>query len=371
LTNAELRQQLTESLALLGIPGIGSGRYRRLVEAFGSPTAVNRASLVQLQQVSGISRKIASTILEQYDVEAAGRQAARIIQMGWDVLFHGHDGYPARLAQISDAPAILFRDGKGHEDLDHMIAVVGTRHATEKGRLFTRQLAAGLARAGVTVVSGMAEGIDTEAHVGALEAGGPTVAVWGSSLDIVYPSSNRDLARRIMADGYVYSEYPPGTKPDKSTFPTRNRIISGLAEGTVVVEAGRKSGALITASQALGQGREVFAVPGAPDNAMSEGANTLLKQGAHVITSAEDILAHLPNLRGEVRARRFRRLPNLTPAEKRLTDLMAAGPVQVDQLARDTQTPTPQVMGLLLALEMKGAVRELSGKRFALMEDPQ
>ena len=371
MINSELKERLVDAIGLLRIPGIGRTRYGKLVDAFGSPSAVLSAPVSQLVAVKGISRTQASNVKERSDGSQARVLASRIIQLGWAVLFAGDPEYPRSLEAIADAPPLLFRLGDAMPSDERMIGVVGTRHPTENGRLFARQLGIMLAQAGITVVSGMAEGIDSAAHLGALEGNGKTVAVWGCSLDIVYPSSNRSLAERIKAHGAVYSEYLPGTHPDRAFFPERNRIISGLSEGVVVIEAGRKSGALITASHALEQGRELFAVPGPPGARMSEGTNELIRKGARLTTSTDDIFAELPTLKGEILARKFSRLPDMTEGETKITNLFASGPMQLDQLSRATSLPVTELMGLLLALELKGVVRELSGKRFALSDDYQ
>ncbi len=368
MTNNDLQLRLTSAMALLAVPGVGRERYRHLVRTYGSPGEVARADLSSLEKVPGISRRIASAIIENYDESTAREEASQVVQLGWQVMFQGDDDYPQRLSQIDDAPPVLFGLGDAPATLERTIAIVGTRRPTGRGRLFARDLAAALARAGITVVSGMAEGIDTAAHQGALEGGGRTVAIWGTSLDIVYPTSNRTLADRIKRSGGIYSEYPPKTRPARITFPERNRIISGLSEGIIVVEAGKRSGALITARQALEQGREVFAVPGPPGALVSEGTNALIKAGAHLLTEAEDVFLHLPRLIGEIRPRRFQGLEDLTEPEKSLAELLSEGPAQIDHLARTLNQPIPEVMELLLALELRGVVRELSGKRFTLVE---
>ncbi len=368
MTGSELKDRLVDTIALLSIPGVGRGRFHRLVTAFGSPARVLSASLNDLEVINGISRTIAGQIKEGYDGQKARQTAARIIQLGWAVLFPDHSEYPQSLLTISDYPPLLFRLGEPFRSEDKSIAIVGTRNCTEKGRLFTLDLARSLAREGIIVVSGMAEGIDSAAHAGALEERGRTTAVWGNSLDIVYPPANKGLAAKIMASGAVYSEYLPGTNPDRSTFPDRNRLISGLADGVVVIEAGRKSGALITAHHALEQGRELFAVPGPPQARMSEGTNGLIKKGARLTTGLDDIFEELPRLKGEVMAKKFRQMPDMTETERNIVSLFSDGSLQIDQIARDVQIPVPELMGFLLALEMKGVIRELSGKRFALCE---
>lgn len=371
MTNKELREELTHAVALLRIPGVGRGRYHRLVKAFGSAEKALAANVSQLETVIGISHAIATEIKTRCDLETAGQIAARVIQLGWTVHLPEKPDYPERLLNIptADIPPVLFCEGLAGDADEKMIAIVGTRHPTEQGRMFAYSLAASLAKAGITVVSGMAEGIDSAAHKGALEAGGRTAAVWGSSLDIVYPPSNKTLALKIREQGLVYSEYLPQTDPNKAHFPERNRIISGLSDGVVVVEAGQRSGALITANYAIEQSRELFAVPGQPGSKTSEGSNFLIKQGARLITSVEDIFDELPRLKGEVLSKQFSRLPDLTEPERKIVALFASGPRQVDQISREMVLPVPEVMEYLLALELKGVVKELSGKRFVLAEE--
>jgi DNA processing protein len=368
LIDSEIKERLADTIALLNIPGIGRGRSNRLINELGSPSAVLAAPVSQLEAVPGLSHATASAIKEHYDGDRARQIAARIVQLGWAVLFPNDSGYPAMLSEIAVPPPLLFRLGSAATPDDRLIAVVGTRHATEAGRLFTHKLADDLARAGITVVSGMAEGIDSAAHRGALDARGNTVAVWGTPLDRVYPASNRKLAERIKQNGAIYSEYLPGVEANPINFPERNRIISGLSEGVVVVEAGRKSGALITAQYALEQGRELFAVPGPPHAEKSIGTNDLVKMGAKLLTGIDDIFDELPRLKGGVSAKKFKQSPDLTDMERRLVDLLSEGPLQIDQLCRDVSLPVAETLEFLLALELKGIVRELSGKRFVLTE---
>jgi len=368
LTNSELKERLVDTIALLNVPGIGSGRFGKLVASFGSPGAVLTARVSQLEKVSGISRSLASAIKEHGDGEKARQTAARIIQLGWTVLFSDQPEYSSKLAKVIDAPPVLFRVGEVQKSDGAMIGIVGTRHASEGGRRFAHKLAGDLAREGITVVSGMAEGIDSAAHKGALDAGGKTVAVWGTPLDQVYPKTNRELAEQIRLQGAIYSEYFPDTEPNPAHFPERNRIISGLSEGVVVIEAGKKSGALITARCALDQGRELFAVPGSPGEGRSFGTNELIKAGARLLTGVEDIFEELPRMKGEVSARKFRQLPELTETEVRMVDLLSSGPLQIDNLSRQAALPVTEAMEFLLALELKGVVQELPGKRFVLTE---
>jgi DNA processing protein len=368
LIDSETKERLADTIALLSIPGIGRGRFGRLVKRFGSASAALTANLTDVEAVPGLSATTAQAIREHCDLEAARQTAARIAQLGWEVLFPDGPEYPLKLAQIDDAPPLLFRLGGPPAPHEQMIGIVGTRHSTEHGRRFTHRLAGDLAAAGLTVVSGMAEGIDAAAHKGALDRGGVTVAIWGTPLDVVYPPSNRELAKRIAEQGAIYSEYLPGVETSPSNFPERNRIISGLSEAVVVVEAGRKSGALITAQCALDQGRDLFAVPGRPGAEKSDGTNELIKSGARLLTDAEDIFAEMPRLRGEISARQINRTVELTDTERKLVEALASGPLQLDLLGRQCGLAVNAVMEYLLAMELKGIVQELPGKRFALTD---
>lgn len=371
MTNNVHKKRLTATICLLAIPGIGRGRYQKLMRLFKSPENVLVAEPEQLRRVAGISETLANDIVRQQNWPDAEKTAEQVLELGWDVYLHGTEIYPQRLSQIpeADIPPLLFGTGKTIDFSQPMVAIVGSRHATEQGRQFAYNLAYQLTRNSITVVSGMAEGIDSHAHKGALDGGGKTVAVWGSSLDIVYPPSNKELSKQITKNGTLLSEYPPGTKPDRTHFPERNRIISGLSEGVVVVEAGIKSGALITAAEALQQGRELFAVPGAPGNKMSLGTNELIKKGAKLITSIDDIFEELPRLKGKIISKQFQNQPDLTEMERKLIDLFQNGPQQVDNIARITDLPVSELMEFLLALELKGILREISGKRFALVDE--
>lgn len=333
---------------------------------FGSPAAALSARPTELETVPGISSALALAIKKDADLQSAQDMASRISKLGWAVLTPESPEFPALLRELPDGPVLLFRLGEAPPADARLVAIVGTRHPSEKGKRFCKSLAMALAQTGVTVVSGMAEGIDSAAHAGALDGGGKTVAIWGTSLDVIYPSGNRALAQRILTNGAVYSEYLPGTGPEKAYFPERNRIISGISEAVIVVEAGLKSGALITADAALTQGRDLFAVPGSPDAAMSIGTNHLIKKGARLLTSVKDLFEELPRLSGKVAAKQFAAMPDLTEGERQMVDLLSDGPMQLDHMSRLTELPVSELMSFLLALELKGVVQELSGKRFAL-----
>lgn len=366
--NTDQLQKLTDSIALLRVPGVGRGRFTALVNTLGSPGDVLSASIQRISQVNGVSDITAKAIISQVDRDSAQRTAAAIDRLGWTFLYPGHPEYPAPLGTIADSPPILFRIGKPWHGTDKMIAIVGTRHPSERGRRFAAALAADLCTQGVVVVSGMAEGIDAAAHAGALDVNGHTIAVWGTPLNRVYPSVHRELAEKLANQGAIYSEYFPDQEVDPAFFPERNRIISGLSLGVVVVEAGRKSGALITASHALDQGRELFAVPGFPDSEPSLGTNALIKQGARLLTSAADIFEELPQLKPGVPKAKSPDLSQLTDTERGIVEQLTAGPNQLDQLARACKLPVSELMEYLLALELKGIIQELAGKRYALVE---
>lgn len=367
---SELNERLIDTIMLLETPGVGRGRFRTLVDRFGSAGAVLGGSMAELESVPGISHTIASAIKNESDPPHGKELCRRIAKLGWTVIFPESVEFPQTLTRIPDPPPVLFRLGEPWRNSDKLIAIVGTRRPTEKGRLAAFNLAADLARAGIGVVSGMADGIDSSAHLGALEAGGKTVAIWGTSLDIVYPMGNRGLSQKIIKQGAVYSEYFPGTGPEKGYFPERNRIISGMSEGVVVVEAGLKSGALITAELALEQGKELLAVPGWPDQPMSFGTNALIKKGARLLTGVQDIFDELPRLAGAVVARRFEAAPDLTEPERQIVKLLSEEPLNIDQLSRKSNLPVSDILEYLLAMELKGVVQELSGKRFVLNEQP-
>ncbi len=366
-TNKERRQRLINTIAVLSVSGIGRRRLQKLVKALGSVDAIETATIAKLSAIQGISRSIASA-LQSLDKKKATEYADRVDKLGWTYLFPDDPEYPKPLSQIDSAPPILFRLGLPYQPNEPMIAIVGTRHPTENGRLFASSLARALAESGVTVVSGMAEGIDSSAHTGALESGGKTIAVWGCSLDHIYPPSNKGLAEKIRENGTIYSEYLPGTRPDRAFFPERNRIIAGLSCGVVVVEAGERSGALITVEHAIQQGREIFAVPGPPGAKMSIGTNRLLKKGAALITSVDDIFTELPTLKGDILVKKIVRMPDMTETERCIVSTFTNGPLQIDQISRATSISMPELSQLLLALELKGVVTELSGKRFILSE---
>lgn len=358
--------ELEAYVALLSVSGVGPATLAKLIRSFGCATDAVKRPLSALVEKAGISRPLGSTIIDRLDLEDARRQVEKIRSLNWQVALDTDQEYPASLLEISGRPPVLFYFGSLADTADRSIAIVGSRTASEEGRIFAAGIGAALAGAGVAVISGMAHGIDRAAHRGALSAGGPTVAVLGCSLDYRFSPTDRTLVKEIASHGAVVSEFPPGSPTLPEHFPRRNRIISGLSLGVVVVEAGKKSGALLTAQNALDQNRELFATPGFPGRRQSVGTNELIKQGAHPLTEVEDIFVHLPRLKYSVTTSRVRSFENLTPEEERILEFVTAEPCQLDILSRQLGISVSDTMPTLLALELRGVVKEISGKRFVL-----
>jgi len=338
------------------------------LRAFGSAEAVFRANESDLSGITGISEKRSQWIAGFRDWDALMRKIEKAEAQGIRLVFHGDAEYPAALLELGeDAPLLLFVKGNIVEDDRFSVAIVGSRDSSDYGEAVTYKISSSLAAVGMTVISGMARGIDTAAHRGALREGGRTLAVLGCGLDIAYPPENRGLMDKIAASGAVISEFPPGTSPLRENFPRRNRLISGLSLGVMVVEAAPKSGSLITAKHALDQGKEVFAVPGNIISETSAGTNDLLKQGAKLVTSAEDVLEELaPVLKGFIKSSVQAPAPVVTEDERALCCLLSGKPVHVDEISRLSGRNIPEVLATLLGLELKGVIRQLEGKRFYL-----
>lgn len=366
LTDSDRKEKLAELINLSLIPGIGPSRFYQLVSAFSSISEVLMASETTLATLPGFGAEISRRIRDGQNRQNAQKIVDEIEKLGWRYYLYDDSDYPSPLKEIPDRPPYLFYLGEYRETDNLAIAIVGSRSTSEEGRLFAENLAGTLAENGVTVISGMARGTDTSAHRGALNAGGRTIAVFGCSLETIYPPEGRELAKKIIEKGAIFSEYLPGTVPFGPNFPKRNRIISGLSQGVVIIEAAERSGALSTAGHALSQNREVFAVPGSPRLETSKGTNRLIKEGAKLLTSVEDIFSELPRLKGEVKAQQARLVAELTATEEKVIQLFASGPVHLDALSRQMNTPVTELMPILLALELKGLIRELAGKRYIL-----
>jgi len=341
--------------------GIGPVRFQRLLDICGGARRAWQASDLQLA-AAGLERRTADSLRNLRHRTTPAAVAARLAQLQIRALTLLDDEYPGGLRQVADPPPVLFLRGRLTPADSQAVALVGTRRATAYGHAVADRLARELASAGITVVSGLAKGIDTAAHRATLQAGGRTIAVLGNGLDQVYPAENAGLARQIVETdaGAVVSEFAPGVPPDAVNFPRRNRIISGLSIGTVIVEAGERSGALITADFALEQGREVMAVPGSIFSPMSTGPNELLKQGATPVTSGEDILNTLSTQPlGPDTAPAARPVPELGPTETIAWQALDAEPRHVDELARTLGIGPGEVSATLAMLELRGLARRV------------
>ena len=352
-------------LGLKTVPGVGNRLFLNLIQHFGELAKVFSASRGELLQVEGVNARLVSAIQDykiprevEEDLSLAEKNGVRIIT------FSDPD-YPTLLRHIHDPPPVLYVYGSLHPDSLN-IAIVGSRNATPYGRTVTEGLSGDLIRRGFTVVSGMARGIDSAAHIGALTAGGKTIAVLGCGLGTIYPAENKKLFHRIAENGAVISEFPFLTSPEAHNFPIRNRIISGLSLGAVIVEATHQSGSLITARLAAEQGREVFAVPGSITSFKSMGTHRLIKQGAKLVEHVDDIVEEL-NIAQPIPSVHIKEEPTipLTPEEKRIIDELSPYPVHIDKLVRRLSLSAAHVSGTLLQLELKGLVTQSPGKFFA------
>ncbi len=355
-------------LALCLIPEVGAATFHRLVQELGSAGAVLTATPAGLERIPGVSRETAQAIGSFAWREALDRELRVIETRGFTIIRFGDEEYPRPLAEIHAAPPILYVRGTVVPQDGVAVAIVGSRKATSYGISMAEQIGGELARRGVTIVSGMARGIDAAAHRGALEAGGRSIAVLGCGLGVTYPPEHGDLSDDLATKGAIISEFPVFAPPKPDHFPRRNRIISGLSLGVVVVEAGIQSGALITANCALDQGREVFAVPGQAMARSSRGCHQLIKAGAKLTEGWEDVWEELEPRLGLAAATEISAPsvgPPLEPEEFLIVDALEGGPVQIDELIARTQLPAGQMASLLLSLMLKGVIEELPGKSFA------
>ncbi len=349
------------------LPGVGPRTLADLIERFGSAEAVLTADSSSLSAVRNVGPKLVNVIrnsADHVDVEAimqwCGDRQVTILQIT-------SPHYPSSLHELSDAPPILFVDGELKPCDALAVAIVGTRHATAYGRSQAEKIAYGLAKAGVTIVSGMARGIDSAAHQGAIDAGGRTVAVYGCGLAHIYPPENADLSRRIADNGALVSEFHPQTKPHSGTFPQRNRLISGLSHATLVIEAPERSGSLITARTAYEQGREVLALPGAVTSRASQGTNLLIRDGATLIRNVDDILECLGPLAHPVPTSDGRDVHRpaealLNDRERLVLDAIATEATAIDNIVQTCGLPVPQVLATISVLEVRRLIRRLSSQ---------
>ncbi|MBN1564648.1 MAG: DNA-processing protein DprA [Anaerolineae bacterium] len=348
------------------VKGIGPTRLRALLRLFDDLEAAWNASDVALLE-AGLDRRTLANLKQARQAVDLDCLLDEVNALGATALTLDDPDYPALLRELPDASPVLYVKGTLLDVDQWAVAFVGTRRATGYGRDVTHQLVTALVHAGITIVSGMALGIDAAAHKAALDAGGRTIAVLGCGIDVIYPPEHRHLAEAIIADGALISEFPPGTQPVGKNFPARNRTISGMSLGVVVVEAPASSGALITADFAAEQGRDVFAVPGKITAKTSAGTNRLIQMGAKLVMSAEDILDELNLTRTTVEMRvQVREVAPANPAEAALAEHLSEEPIHIDELCQLTGLPITQVSSTLSLMELKGMVRRLEGMTYTI-----
>ena len=352
-------------IALNMIPQMGPVRLRRLLEAFGSAEKILLARTGQLAQVGGVSAALAENISHWEKFADPGAEERKAREMGAHIITAEDDEYPPLLREIHDPPIVLYVLGRITDRDRNAVAVVGSRKASHYATECAKKLSFQMAYAGLTVVSGLARGIDTAAHQGALAAKGRTIAVIGAGLAHLYPPENAQLAERIASSGAVVSEFPIDTKPDRQTFPIRNRIVTGMSFGVLVVEAGANSGALISANMAAEQGRTLYAVPGRIDQPTCLGSNRLIQQGAKLVTAAEDILDDLPMVFKEKPALPASVAPaGLTPEQEKILAAIGADETSLESVIATSGLTAAVVSSTLLGLEIRRLVKQLPGKRY-------
>ncbi len=361
----------TYFIALGSVKGLGNVLTSRLIENCGSAEKVFEAARTSgaLTKIDGIGKETENLIQNFREWEKAEKAVSEAHKRGFDILTLSDAEYPAKLKEIHSAPPVLYVFGKIERKDELSVAIVGSRYCNRYGTDVAKSLSRDLAGTGVCIVSGMARGIDSAAHKAALDAGGRTIAVLGSGLDVIYPPENHELYESIAKNGAVISAFPLGTEPDKNNFPERNSVISGLSLGTVVVQAAKKSGALITAHLALEQNREVFAVPGRIGENISTGTNRLIKKGAKLVENADDIVDEIPALRGLKNGEEQKnalkayeeKLALLPENRKKLLSLIRHEPLHIDQIAQKSGESVSSISTPMLELEIEGLVQQVEG----------
>jgi len=350
------------------VSGIGPARFKMLLEHFGDLGRAWHAMDSELR-TAGLDRRSIETLLTTRQEISLDEEMAKVKQEGARIITWEDEEYPPRLRHIHNSAPVLYVKGKILPQDEWAVAVVGTRTPRAYGRQMVGEIAAGLAKSGITVVSGLARGIDSLAHRAALRVGGRTIAVLGCGIDIIYPDEHRGLAKNIIERGAIITEYPLGTKPEGGNFPARNRIISGLSLGTLVIEAGKRSGALITADYALEQGREVFAVPGNINSPKSVGTNRLIQEGAaKLVISEEDVLEEL-NLTLVEHHQEVRMAVPEDERESQILQCISTEPIHVDEIGQKTGLPIAEVTSTLAMMELKGMVRQVGGMNYAVARE--
>jgi DNA processing protein len=353
-------------LLLSTVPGVGQMRLTRLINRFGSPENVFNATTKELASLEGMSNKIIEGIKRGGNKRRVEEEMLRMEKYQISLVTNQDSGYPENLKNLENSPPFLYVRGSLLDRDKNAIAIVGSRKATFYGKGIAEEFGFELAKRGVTVVSGMARGIDTAAHQGAIKARGRTLAILGCGVDMVYPPENRKLRDKIIQSGAVLSEFHLGTQPIAGNFPQRNRIISGLSLGVICVEASDDSGVFSTVQWAADQGREVFAVPGDVKRKSSTGTNRLIRDGVRMVTGIEDVLEEL-QFTSEPDGKSWASPEislKLSDAEKTVYALLSETPIHIDEISEEVSLSTPETLSLLLSLELKGAIRQLPGKTF-------
>jgi DNA processing protein len=368
----QIMENLLPWFQLKSTPGVGNLIFKRLIDAFDSAEAVLGAPHQVLTQIDGVSERLATAIKQTRLPDSVETELDRVHQKGFRVVTLVDSDYPALLLEIPDPPPYLYVYGRLPRNLNN-IAIVGSRHATQYGLSTTKHLSRDLVKHGLTIISGMARGIDTAAHEGALAAGGKTVAVLGSGLAYIYPRENEKLFHQIAENGAVITEFPLDAEPEGHHFPMRNRIISGLSLGTVIVEATLRSGSLITARLAAEQNREVFAVPGSIKSFKSTGTHTLIKQGARLVEQSQDILDEIVHLldRSDTVSDSDEKIDpiganKISATETSVLQVLEPYPIHFDDLVRKLVMPPSELAAVLLRLELTNKVQQDPGKYFYL-----
>lgn len=369
---SEAKFPISDLLRLHFIDGLSSSRVGKLIAAFKTPERIYRATVNELIRVDGFDKTLANrvkpSLSDENLIKKVDDQLSKLERYNAKILTIWDDEYPVNLRNIYNAPLLLFVRGEILPEDSRSVAVIGSRKVSDYGTLAAERIAGDLASKGVTVVSGMAAGIDSHAHWGALKSGGRTIAVLGCGVETVYPASNNSLYKEIIENGAVISEFEFGTKPWPGNFPARNRIISGLSLGTLIVEAPKKSGALITARWALEQNREVFAIPGNITSDLSEGSNALIRDSAaKLVLDADDILEELRihiDRKGDAGSERDIPPVKLSSEEEYVFGMVENEPVLVDTMSQKSGQATSKILPLLLTLELKGVIRKLPGSKY-------
>jgi DNA processing protein len=367
-------EQLTDLFLLLSVEGIGPGKIRNLLAKFKNTKNILSADYTELLGVDGISTHLAKRIRKSSQEREESEkftetELKKLEGLGGQLISVWDEQYPQLLKKIYDPPLLFYLLGELKENDQYSIAIVGTRQPTNYGKVQTERISMDLAKQGITIVSGMARGIDSIAHNSAIKSGGRTIAVIGSGLDVIYPPENRKLFEKISETGAVISEFPLGTKPDAQNFPKRNRIISGLSLGVIIIETGITGGAMQTAAFALDQNREVFALPGNVGVKQADGTNLLIqKSEAELIRSAEDVILELELKLKPVLGKNIpKQQIDLSLFEEKIMNVMNSEPLHIDKIASLTNLSTSDCLVNLLSLEFKGLIKQLPGKMFALL----